>query len=161
MDSMEIDLRLLDPATDLHLFEEAYNWRPDRKPHVQPDRMPFEQFSANDPRQIVIGAFNGQLEAVFVFWEFEPKCFEAHFTTRKGIEKDLLYESAREVVACLLENGASQLVAWIIPRNTPLTRFVEGLGFQYVSRETFPCQNDTNGSTLTPDREFNKYVCTR
>lgn len=77
-----LTLRLLDPATDLALYREAYNWRSQPKPHIQPDRMSFDTFASNNPRHLTIGLFNGEMQALYFLREVEPGVFEAHFTSK-------------------------------------------------------------------------------
>src|SRR5712675_695648 len=120
-----LQLRLLDPAADRALFEQAYNWRERPKRHTQPTRMPLEVFAASDPLQIAIGLFNSELIAVYFLHEVAPTVFEAHFTSRKGTGTRGTLNGAREVITQFLANGATEIVAWIVPRNRPLRQFVE------------------------------------
>lgn len=126
-------MRALDPTNDAELFREAYSWRPERKKHLQPDRMSFGDFSADDPKQIVMGVFAGKLCAVFLLREFQPGWFETHFTTRRNASKDVALSAAMELAEWFRENGAG-LTANIVERNTPLRKFVEAVGFQEVER---------------------------
>lgn len=155
------DLRILDPVTDLAHFETAYNWRTRPRTKLQPDRMPFETFASTDPRHMTIGAFNGQLEAVFFFHEFGPKQMECHFTSRRGVSRETLLLSAREIVRLAFENGVEELVAWIVPRNRPLRSFVEALGFTLEGTESFPKRKSENCCTVSETEEFVKYAITR
>ena len=160
----DLELKLLDPATDLDLFREAYYWRPERKKHVQPDRMSFEVFSSDDPSHIAVGAFNGEFLAVFFFHEFEPGKFESHFTSRRGTSRDTLLTAARQTIDHFLDNGATELTAWIVARNRPLRAFVEQLGFVTQERRVipahfFPCvQGDVSLNSVAVERNFVKYA---
>ena len=157
----DLELRLLDPLTDVELFREAYNWRPKSKKHVQPDRMPFEVFSAPDPSHIAVGAFNGEFLAVFFFHEFEPGCFESHFSSKRGTPREVLLTAAREVMNCFLENGARELTAWITERNAPLRTFVEALGFTEQDRRLKVSACAQDGITLNSEcseRNFVQYA---
>lgn len=163
MSTTNLDLRVLDPHTDISLFEESYNWRPTPKRHVGTNRASFETYIADDPRQIVIGVFNGQFIAAFLFYEFEPQKYDAHFTSRKGMARGTLLKGAQEVIDALFTNGAKEITAWIVSRNTPLRRFVEDLKFVAVESKRFACQNDTGSDTLSgesepPTRSYVKYV---
>lgn len=156
----ELELRLLDSTTDLALYREAYNWR-DGHRRVLPDRMPFESFT--DPDALAVGLFNGELQAVYFLHEVEPCVFQAHFTSRRGMDWDTLLAGAAEVAYQVLANGAEEIHAWVTPRNKPLRSFLTLLGFTEQCVSEFPCQNDTNGSTLPVEtrnqrREFVKYV---
>lgn len=131
-----MNLRALDPNTEIELFCEAYSWRPERKKHLQPDRMSFEEFSSSDPTQIVMGLFDEDLCAVFLFREFQPGWFETHFTTRRGAPKDYVLTAAQTLAEWFVSNGAS-LTANIVERNTPLRRFVEAIGFTRIG--SFQC----------------------
>jgi hypothetical protein len=124
-----LELRLLDPLTDHLLYEEAYGWRPEPKAHLQPDRLPFEVFASDDPRHITMGLFNGQFLGLYFLHEIEPRIFQVHMTSRRKASRESLLLGAQEVVRLFFENGASELVAWIKPRNRPLRQFVEALAF--------------------------------
>lgn len=164
---MELELRLLDPETDLELFHEAYNWRPERKKHLQPDRMPFEVFASQNPGHIAVGAFTDSFLAVFFFHEYEQGCFEAHFTSRRGVDRGVLLTAAKLTMAKFLENGARELTAWIVERNRPLRSFVESIGFTEVARysaldpQNSACvKTDTSldSQSDTPERVYVKYA---
>src|ERR1043165_1494360 len=105
-------LRLLDPVEDLDLFREAYSWRPKPKSHAQPDRMPFEEFAADRDDQITIGLFNGRLAAVYFLHETEPGNFQAHFTSSRGIPRDVLLSGAARVAEDFFAAGAKEIHAW-------------------------------------------------
>ncbi len=74
-------LQLLDPTTDRHLFETAYGWRKAKK-HLSPPRIDFETFTDTDPTHLTVGLFNGDLLAIYFLQEWQPRHFEAHFTSR-------------------------------------------------------------------------------
>ena len=122
-------LRPLDPESDLELFRVAYNWRTPKK-HTQPGRMTFEAFSATDPTQLVVGLFNGELQAVYAIVEWEPRRFEVHFTSAKSAPKEPVRLGAQQVLNFMLENGAEEVVAFVVSRNRPLRKFVESIGFK-------------------------------
>lgn len=130
-----IELRILDPVTDIKFFREAYNWRTRPKKHIQPDRASFQTFTSTDPRQIVIGVFNGQFCAAFLLYEYEPGRFEAHFTSRRGTAKETLVEGGVMIRDAFLKNGAVELCAWITERNKGLRTYLEALGFQEDSQK--------------------------
>ena len=132
-----LELRLLDPTTDLDLFREAYNWRPRAKKHAQPDRGTFESFVSDDPRQIVVGVSNGQLLAVFLLCEWKEKHFEAHFTSRRGTPREILIEGGQMIRDAFFENGAQELCAWVTKRNTALKGYLEALGFSPGEEKEF------------------------
>jgi hypothetical protein len=77
-----LELRLLNPATDLHLYGQAYNWRRPKR-RILPGRMSFAEFT--DPNALAIGLFNGELLAVYFLHEVEPRVFQAHFTSRRNV----------------------------------------------------------------------------
>jgi hypothetical protein len=148
-------LRLLSPREDIDLYREAYLWRERPKKHVQPDRMSFEGFSSEDPRHIAIGLFNGQLLAVYFLHETEPGNFQAHFTSQRNVPYFPLLEGARKVTKAILENGGSEIHAWITPRNRVLKKFLETLQFAPVETKSFPKNKDSESVTVQP---FVKYV---
>ena len=155
-------LRPLDPEEDIELFRVAYNWRSTPKRHTQPTRMPFETFSANNPTQLVIGLFNGELQAVYAIVEWEPRRFEVHFTSAKSAPKEPVRLGAQQVLNFMLENGAKEVVAFVVSRNRPLRRFVESIGFRSEARVAFlTCAEIANESNMTQRDQrkvFTKYA---
>lgn len=149
-----LSLRLLQPEQDVDLFRRAYDWRGQKK-HVQPDRMPFEVFSAPDPSHIAVGLFNGELLAVYFLHEIEPSKFQAHFTSQRGVSRQVLLNGAQKVIKAFLENGATQIEAWIQERNRPLRRFVETLGFLETETCAFTKNKDLDSCSVSA---FVKYV---
>lgn len=156
----EYSLRLLEPVEDIELFHLAYSWRARPRSHVQPDRMPFEEFAAVRDDQIAVGLFNGELRAVYFLHETEPGNYQAHFTSERGLSREALLAGATQVASDFFEAGATQIHAWVTERNGPLRSFLEALGFIATGTQTFPCQNDTDGSTMPSVRyqRFVKYV---
>lgn len=128
-------LRLLDPAVDLDLYSLAYAWRSSPKRHTQPDRMSFEDFT--DPNALAIGLFNGELQAVYFLHETEPGDFQFHLTSRRGFSRSVLLEAGCLILTQILENGATKIHAWIIPRNRPLRLLALESGFQKVESREF------------------------
>lgn len=153
-----LELRLLDPASDIDLFRESYNWRPKQKRHTQPDRMAFETFIATDPRQIVIGVFNGEMLAAFLLYEIEPGIYDCHFTSKRGAPKELLIEGGKMIRNTFFENGARELTAQITERNSALKSYLHALGFNCV-KSTCPGGANHVNSALS-GRSFVKYrIC--
>lgn len=154
-------LRLLEPREDADLFRLAYSWRERPKPHVQPDRMPFEEFAADRDDQIAIGLFNGGLRAVYFLHETEPAVYQAHFTSERVVSRETLLAGAAQVASDFFDAGATQIHAWVTERNGPLRSFLEALGFQCVATAQFSTgQDDTDRSTMPSVRyqRFVKYV---
>jgi hypothetical protein len=89
--------------------------------------MPFERFAADDPSQIVMGLFNGELIAVFMFHELEPGCYQAHFSTQRKADRIAVLSAAAKLVEWFKENDL-QMVAFVTVRNKPLQRFIENAG---------------------------------
>lgn len=158
---MPIELKLLDPSSDLELFHEAYNWRPKPKKHAQPDRIPFDKFIADDPLQTVIGVFDGQFIAAFLLNEYEQGRFEAHFSSKRGTPKETLIKGGEMIRDAFFENGAKELCAWITVRNTALKSYLEALGFEAGETKAFPKLNLETSDSLFPMKEFVKYAITR
>lgn len=151
--------RILDPLTDLDLFHAAYSWRTEPKKHVGANRMPFEKFASSDPLQIVIGLFQPELIAVFVYLETEPKVYDCHFTAKRNVPRQTLLDAAREINACLLTNGAERLTAFIVERNRPLRTFVEELGFTAQGKFTAPKLINGNRDSVCSSQVFVEYEC--
>ena len=122
--------------------------------------MAFETFAADDDRQIVIGVFNGEFIAAFLLYEIEPKVYDCHFTSKRGTSREVLLEGGRMVRDAFFENGAKELTARIVERNTPLKGYLEALGFTKL--EFSACtQNDTPLNSVVDERNFVKYAITR
>ena len=134
---MSVELRVLDPTTDIELFKEAYSWRPEPKKHVQTNRVSFEQFASNDPLNLIVGVFTDQLIAVYAFYEYDKHRFDSHFTARKHTSRRLLEWVGRWIIQCFMENGAKELSAWIQKQNRPLRSYVETLGFSITESREF------------------------
>ncbi len=132
-----LTLRALDPTTELHLFHEAYNWRPRYKPHLQVGRMSFETFSSPSPSQVVLGLFNPELRAVYFFSEESPNVFEAHFTAKRGTDKGVVFAGAKTALDWFLGHGAT-VTASILEQNRPVRLFVEAMGFQVRGLDEIP-----------------------
>jgi hypothetical protein len=143
-------LRSLDPKTEQHLFQTAYFWR--NKP--KKNRLSFEDFAKDDPSQITLGLFNGELQAVYFFHEIAPNVMQAHFTSSRKTDKSLVLAGARTLVQWFEQNDL-QMVAYIHKRNTVLRRFVEDVGLVgLVDTEKSCCQNDTDGGTVSPTTQL-------
>lgn len=151
-------LRLLDPIEDADLFRQAYAWRPKAKAHAQPDRMPFEEFSADRSDQVTIGLFNGELRAVYFLHETEPGNYQAHFTSQRYVPRSVLLAGAAQVARDFFAAGASEIHAWVTPRNTALTQFLLDLGFVCVEQTQFCCERIGIVSTMPTDRNQRSYV---
>jgi len=145
---------LLDPKTDASLYEESYNWRKNKK-HIQPDRMPFEVFASDDPLHLAIGLFDPEFIAIFFFIEIAPATFDSHFTSKKNVPRETLLKGADTVCAMLLEHGAEELAACILPANTPLCRFVEEVSFEFVCE--ISCNKVDTSYTLPPEPQTMRY----
>lgn len=135
---MTLEIRALNPDLDLELCREAYGWRTRRKKHIQPDRLPFEEFSKADPHQVVMGLFNGEFLAAYLINEFSPGRFDLHFTSKKGAARDHLVAGGIWVTDWLIENGATEVSAIIVHRNRPLREFLLDCGFGFTECLTFP-----------------------
>ncbi len=152
-----LKLRLLDPVADIELFRESWLWRTPKR-HISAEQMSFETFAANDPTHLTVGWFNSELLAVYFFQEWQPKCFEGHFSSKKGTSREILLRGAREILNLMLTNGADEVSALIRPENKPLRQFVTDLGMKYVGRELFTCVNDMNNVILTQRNQRKVYV---
>jgi len=125
----DLQLRLLEPETDLDLFRLAFSWRTPKK-HLSGPQMSFEAFSETNPTHLTIGLFNGELLAVYFLREYDPARYEAHFTSKKGVPRDVLLQGARAVINLLLDNGAAEICALVLAANCPLRRFATDLGMK-------------------------------
>src|SRR6478672_8945876 len=133
-------LRALDPQTEQDLFQEAFNWR--KSPRR--DRVAFEVFAANDPRQIVMGLFDGEdFLAVYVFYQMSTDTWDCHFTSRRDAPKDLVWAAGRQLVMFFTENNLN-LHAVVPQRNKPLCRWVASVGLRVVGTQQSGGQNDTD-----------------
>jgi len=161
MSTNNLTLRLLDPTTDLDLYRQAFAWRKP-KAHISGPQMAFEAFSADKPTRLTIGLFNGELQAVYFLREFEPKCYESHFTSRKGVSREVLVWGAKRIIELLLENGAAEICALILAGNRPLRRFVVDIGMTQESQILFTCVKTLQESNIFSPRNqremFIKYA---
>ena len=124
-----IFLRAIDPQTEQELFQAAYNWR--NKP--KKNRLPFEEFAKDDPSQITLGLFNGELHAVYFFHQIGPSQYQVHFTSKRTADRGLVLAGAATLVRWFQENNL-EMVAYVTKRNAPLWRFAESAGM--VRRDT-------------------------
>jgi hypothetical protein len=158
---MNLELRILDPVTDVELFREAFHWR-SRKRHVGANESTLEDLLSDDPRQITIGVFNGEYCAMFLLYEDEPSKFSAHFTSKRGTSRETLVEAGVKIRDAFMENGATELSAWVTKRNSALKRYLTALGFEPMCHKTFSCQPASQSDTLpTAMKEFVMYVHSR
>lgn len=154
-------LRALDPQTDIDLFREAYGWRSARPSPLRPDRMSFEDFSADNPRQVVVGLFHGKLQAVYLIQETAPAIYDTHFTSNRTAPKENVLAGARLLLTWLLENGAEEVVAYVSERNKPLGRFVEAVGFTPVGVSEYPCAGHSDTVDSPVMVKFIRYAAKR
>lgn len=153
-----LQLRALDPATDSELFQLAWGWRIPKR-HLSAQQMSYSAFADSDPTQVVLGLFNGELQAVYLVREWQPAYFETHFTSSKTAPRENVLAGAQRILKWLMDNGAQEVSAFVRPRNTPLCRFVEAIGFKRVGLCLFSCVTDVHAGTM--HNKFVKYVCQR
>lgn len=146
-----LELRILNPETELDLFQEAFAWRSAPKKHLRINRMSFEQFSGSYDNQVVFGLFNDQLWAVYMFIETAPKVVESHFTSRRDAPTEDVFAGAKTLLKWFEAEG-SQVTACIVERNRPLRRFAEALGFEPV--DEFLVGNRTVLNYVYPPKTF-------
>lgn len=133
---MTLEMRGLDPAKDSELFHEAYNWRVSQKlKHLRPGRMSFEEFASDDVT--VMGLFNGEFLAAYVVKEYQPGCFDMHFTSKRKAPREYLVAGGIRITDLLIERGAREVSALIVSRNRPLASFLEDCGYSVVETLTF------------------------
>ena len=152
-------MRPLNPETEQDLFRLSYSWRTKQKRHTQGARMAFEEFSAIDPTQIVMGLFNGDLQAVYLIKEWAPAHYETHFTSSRNAPRESVVAGAKRILLWLMENGAEEVSAFVRPRNKPVCRFVEEVGFKREALCLFSCIEDID--TCSMPNKFVKYVCSK
>ncbi len=141
-------LQLLDPLADLDLYREAYNFREPKK-HLSAPRIDFETFTDTNPAHLTVGLFNGELQAVYFFVEVTPRHFDAHFTSRKGVAREVVLEGGRQVLDLILTHGGEEVSALIRPVNRPLRQFVTQLGMVEVEHVSFSaCATETHESSI-------------
>jgi hypothetical protein len=150
------DLRLLDPQSDLELFERAFRWRTPKKHLAGVGQMPFETFI--DSQHLVFGLFDPELIAVYFYREWEPARFEAHFTSRKGVKRETLLWGGAATVGMILKYGGEEVDALILPANKPLRDFVTHLGFRRIGLIEFTCVETTQGDTISPRNQRQRFI---
>lgn len=137
MENSSLLLRSLDPVTERHLFEVAYNWRLKPKRHTQPDRMPLEDFAATDPTQVVLGLFNGELQAVYLARDVGNARCELHYTCQRHTPREYLVWAGGTIVNWLRGNGWREVGVWLIPRNRAYVRMAEDCGLSQCESAEF------------------------
>jgi len=152
-----LSLRLLDPIADRDLFVTAYEFRQPKK-HLSAPRIDFETFIDTNPTHLTIGLFNGELQVVYFFQEFQPRHFDAHFTSRKGVSRETVLEGGRQVLDLILSNGGEEVSALILPVNRPLRQFVAELGMARIGTMLFTSVDDL--AEDSKPRVFLKYAAT-
>ena len=152
-----IELKLLDPQTDLELFKEAWRWRAHKR-HVGAREAVFEDVIDPDPRQTVIGVFNGQFCAMYLLYEDSPGVFNAHFSSKRGTSKELLIEAGLQIREAFMQNGAIELCAWVTVRNKALKSYLEALGFVPTERKSLAENKPEECCSLPAMKEFVKYA---
>lgn len=127
---MNLELRHLNPESDLGLFREAHNWRTLRSQRASSGQMPFEEFVAPNPTQAVMGLFNGEFLAAYMVKEYAPQHFEMHFTAKRQAPRAYLVAGGIQLTSQLVQNGAVEVSAFIMARNTALRKFLEDCGYR-------------------------------
>lgn len=129
---MSLELRGLDPSSELELFREAFNWRSKR-----PDHLSFEQWLDVGPHQAMMGLFNGTFLALYMVKEFDSGRYDMHFTSKRGAPREYLIAGGIQITNWLVSNGALEVSAIIMKRNGPLRRFLEDCGYSLDREMTF------------------------
>ena len=127
-------IRALNPEKDRELFAEAYEWRSHKRLSRDVEGIiDFEDFVNLGPDEVLMGLFNGKLQAVYLIQDRGERRFEVHFTNRPGLARELLAAGALTIKNWLFENGASEIYGWIRERHFnprhPVRQFAESIGF--------------------------------
>jgi hypothetical protein len=107
--------------------------------------MSFADFAKDDPTQIVLGLFNGELQAVYLFRQISPTEFEAHFTSNRRALRSNVLAGAAQMVRWFSEQGL-EIIGHIHMDNGPLRRFLEEAG---LSDTESSCQGVSNSATVS------------
>lgn len=126
----KLELRHLNPLSDLDLFREAHNWRIKRSQRASGGQMPFEEFIAPNPTQAVMGLFNGEFLAAYMVKEYAPRHYDMHFTAKRQAQRDYLVAGGIQLTRWLIQNGAVEVSALIVARNKALRKFLEDCGYK-------------------------------
>lgn len=116
-------MRGLDPAQDIELFREAYNWRSGPR-----ERISFESFTGGS-NQAILGLFNGEFIAVYMIKEYAQGCFDLHFTSKRKTPREYLVAGGINITSWLITEGARDVSAVIMERHCSLRRFLEDCGY--------------------------------
>lgn len=127
---MSLELRHLDAVRDIELFREAYNWRTLRSRRASGEQMPLEEFVADNPTQAVMGLFNGEFLAAYMVREYAPQHYDMHFTAKRQVPREYLVVGGMQLTNWLIKNGAVEVSAYIVARNTALRKFLEDCGYK-------------------------------
>lgn len=126
----KLELRHLNPETDVELFREAHNWRTLRSKRASGGQMPFEEFIAPNPIQAVMGLFNGEFLAAYMVKEYALQHYDLHFTAKRRAPRECLVAGGIQLTTWLIQNGAVEVSAIIVARNTALRKFLEDCGYK-------------------------------
>lgn len=140
-------LRAINPQTEQDLLLTAYHWR--SKPRK--NRMPYEQFAADYPNQVVMGLFDPELIAIYFFHQIGETEFQSHFTSSRKADKNAVLAGARELVTWFQNNGLT-IVAFVSPRNRPLCHFIQSAGLAECQKESSR-HSDTVDDNLSPRKD--------
>lgn len=132
----QLSIRRLDPDADWELYREAYEWRDQKRAASDlPTEfyIPFDVLTNPQPNEVLMGMFNGKLQAAFLLQDRGRNVVEAHFTTMPGIKQEDLVAGTLTIKNKLFEYGTREIYGWLREKHArlrhPVRRFAETVGF--------------------------------
>lgn len=128
-----MQLRVLHPATDEHLFREAWRWKESYPRLVrQWDGLRhFRQWFALMKRRVSIGIFTDHLIAIATLKPDGNGVYEAHVDCERRVDLDTLTRALLSIEKTMFEEWkAREIFAGIISKNYGIIQLAELCGFQ-------------------------------
>jgi hypothetical protein len=143
-----MELRALDPDRDQQLFREAYDWIFEAPPWLRQaenivagingcDSSEGYLKAAQDPKEVNIGLFGTEMQALFTIQNEGDGCFQVHVNAKPNAPAGEMIAAAIQLRDTLFSQGAIEIFGFIAERNRPLRRFAEFAGFKFSGVSIF------------------------
>lgn len=77
-----------------------------------------------------LGVFDDELMAIYTLQEVGPKIIDAHLSCKRGVDPNVLIESAKVVKHKLLNEGYTTIFLWPLRQNFGLIKIARKCGFK-------------------------------
>ena len=128
-----MDLRVLNPDTDEHLFRQAWKWRLDYPRLVRrwDGLKHFRQWFALMKCRVSVGIFTDRLIAIATLKPDGNGIYEAHVDCERRVDRDALTIALLNIEQVVFtEWKAREIFVGVISRNCGIIRIAEACGFQ-------------------------------